>query len=133
MAYLKNTAINLLNLHYGLQAIALYGAGGFFFVYLLKAGVSVPLAFGAIALLLAGRFMVRPVVLILAPRYGLRPLVAFGTIFGGAQWLFLANVRGADLMLLGFCASGAIADAFYWTCYHAYFAHLGDAEHRGHQ
>jgi hypothetical protein len=54
MAYLKNTAINLLNLHYGLQALALYGAGGFFFVYLLKAGVSVPLAFGAIALVLAG-------------------------------------------------------------------------------
>jgi MFS family permease len=133
MAYLKNTAINLLNLHYGLQALALYGAGGFFFVYLLKAGVSVPLAFGAIALVLAGRFLIRPLVLVLAPRYGLRPLVAFGTIFGGAQYLFLAGVRGADLMLVGFCVTAAIADAFYWTCYHAYFARVGDAEHRGHQ
>ena len=133
MAYLKNTAVNLLNLHYGLQALALYGAGGFFFVYLLKAGVSVPLAFGSIALLLAGRFLVRPLVLVLAPRYGLRPLVAFGTIFGGAQYLFLAKVQGADWMLLGFCITGAIADAFYWTCYHAYFARIGDAEHRGHQ
>jgi hypothetical protein len=36
-------------------------------------------------------------------------------------------------MLLAFCVSAAIADAFYWTCYHAYFARVGDAEHRGHQ
>ena len=133
MAYLKNAAVNLLNLHYGLNALALYGAGAFFVVFLLKAGVSVPLAFSAIALILAGRFLIRPVVLILAPRYGLRPLVAFGTIFGGVQYLFLAEVHGADRMLLGFCISGAIADAFYWTCYHAYFARVGDTEHRGHQ
>jgi DHA1 family inner membrane transport protein len=133
MAYLKNAAVNLLNLHYGLHALALYGAGAFFVVYLLKSGVSVPLAFGAIALVLAGRFLVRPLVLVLAPRYGLRPLVAFGTILGGLQYLFLAEVRGADWMLFGFCVSAAVSDAFYWTCYHAYFARLGDSEHRGHQ
>jgi MFS family permease len=27
----------------------------------------------------------------------------------------------------------AVGEAFYWTSYHAYFAKIGDAEHRGHQ
>ena len=53
MAYLKNSAVNLLNLHYGLHALALNGAGAFFAVFLLKSGVSVPAVFAAIALVLA--------------------------------------------------------------------------------
>src|ERR1700704_5778482 len=133
MAYLKNSAVNLLNLHYGLHALALNGAGVFFAVFLLKAGVSVPAVFGTIALVLAGRFLIRPLVLVLAPRVGLRALVAFGIIFSGVQYFFLAEVHGIDLMLLGFCLSAAIGDAFYWPSYHAYFAALGDSEHRGHQ
>ena len=71
MAYLKNSTINLLNLHYGIHALALNGAGVFFAVFLLKAGVPVPVVFAAIALALAGRFLLRPVVLVLAPRWGL--------------------------------------------------------------
>ena len=133
MAYLKNSAVNLLNLHYGLHALALNGAGAFFAVFLLKSGVSVPRVFAAIAFVLAGRFLIRPLVLVLAPRVGLRALVAFGIIFSGVQYLFLAEVHGIDLMLLGFCLSAAIGDTFYWPTYHAYFAVLGDYEHRGHQ
>jgi DHA1 family inner membrane transport protein len=133
MAYLKNSAVNLLNLHYGLHAIALNGAGAFFAVFLLKANVPIPAVFAAIALVLAGRFLFRPLVLVFAPRLGLRPLVAFGTIFSGIPYLFLAEVHGVDAMLLGFCIAAAIGDTFYWTSYHAYFAALGDSEHRGHQ
>ena len=133
MAYLRNSAVNLLNLHYGMHALALNGAGVFFFVFLLKAGVPIPAVFIAIALTVAARFLFRPLILVLAPRWGLRALVAFGTMFTGVQYLFLAEVHGVDSMLLGFCLSAAIGDVFYWTCYHAYFAALGDAEHRGHQ
>jgi len=133
MAYLKNSAVNLLNLHYGLHALALNGAGAFFAVFLLKSGVLVPGVFAALAFVLAGRFLIRPLVLVLAPRVGLRALVAFGIIFSGVQYLFLAEVHGIDLMLLGFCLSAAIGDTFYWPSYHAYFAVLGDYEHRGHQ
>jgi DHA1 family inner membrane transport protein len=133
MAYLRNSAVNLLNLHYGMHALALSGAGVFFLVFLLKAGVPIPAVFIAIALTVAARFLFRPLILVLAPRWGLRALVAFGTMFTGVQYLFLAEVHGVDLMLLGFCLSAAIGDVFYWTCYHAYFAALGDAEHRGHQ
>jgi MFS family permease len=133
MAYLRNSAVNLLNLHYGLHALVLNGAGAFFVVFLLKAGVSTPVVFLAIALLLAGRFSVRPLVLMLAPHVGLRTLVVLGTMLGALQYPLLAEVHGPDLALLAFCAAGALGDAFYWTSYHAYFATLGDSIHRGHQ
>jgi MFS family permease len=133
MAYLRNRAVNLLNVHYGLHALAMYGAGVFFAVFLLKQGVSAPIVFAAIALILAGRFAIRPLVVVLAPRVGVRALVAFGTVFLGVTYPLLAEVKGVDWWLLAFCITGAIGDAFYWTSYHAYFATLGDTEHRGHQ
>ena len=133
MAYLRNRAVNLLNVHYGLHALAMYGAGVFFAVFLLKEGISAPVVFAAIALILAGRFVVRPLVLVLAPRVGVRALVAFGTVFLGVTYPILAEVKGVDWWLLAFCVTGAIGDAFYWTSYHAYFATVGDSEHRGHQ
>src|SRR5215831_18576150 len=97
MAYLRNGAVNLLNVHYGLHALVLNGAGVFFVVFLLKAGVPTPKVFLAIALLLAGRFAVRPVVLVLAPHVGLRALVITGTMLSAIQYPLLAEVRGVDL------------------------------------
>jgi hypothetical protein len=35
--------------------------------------------------------------------------------------------------LYALCVAAALGDTLYWTCYHAYFAALGDAEHRGQQ
>lgn len=133
MAYLRNGAVNLLNLHYGLHALAMNGAGVFWAVYLLKAGVPAPAVFGSLGLLLGARFLFRPAILLFAPRFGLRALVAFGAIFGALPYALLPQVHGADLALLTLCIVGAIGDAFYWTCYHAYFASIGDAEHRGKQ
>ena len=133
MAYLTNRAINLLNVHFALHALVMNGAGVFWAVYLLKAGVPTPAVFGSLALLLAARFLFRPTILLLAPRFGLRALLAFGTVFSALQYLVLAEVRGVDLMLLLLCIVGAIGDTFYWTCYHAYFAALGDIEHRAKQ
>jgi len=49
------------------------------------------------------------------------------------QYLLLAEVRGVDLMLLALCIVSALGETFYWTCYHAYFAVLGDIEHRAKQ
>lgn len=133
MAYLKNGAVNLLNLHYGLHALAVNGGGVFWAVYLLKAGVPAPAVFGSLALLLGLRFLLRPTILLVAPRFGLRPLVIFGTVFGALPYAILPQVHGVDLALLALCIVSAIADTFYWTCYHAYFASLGDTEHRGKQ
>jgi hypothetical protein len=133
MAFLRNGTINLLNLHYGIHALAINAGGTFFVVFLLKAGVATPAVLAAVAFILAVRFLVRPLVLVLATRWGLLPLVALGTLVSALQFPVLAEVHGVDLWLLAACLVASVGETFYWTSYHAYFASLGDAEHRGHQ
>ena len=133
MAFFRNSAVNLLNLHYGLHCIALYGGGAFFLVYLLRAGLPVPGVFLSLALILVGRFMVRPLVIPLAARWGLRATLVAGTLLSALQYPVVAEVRGIGVMLLALIAVAAVGDMLYWTAYHAYFAALGDNEYRGHQ
>jgi MFS transporter, DHA1 family, inner membrane transport protein len=133
MAFLRNDAINRVNLHSGIQALA-QGAGAiFFFVALLRAGVPIPLALLAQAAILAGRFVLRPAILPLAKRWGLKPLLICGVLGLALQYPVLAEVRGADSTLIGLCIVVSLAEVFYWVSYNAYFAAIGDAEHRGHQ
>jgi len=133
MAFLRNSTVNLLNLHYGVHALALSGGGAFFAAFLLHAGVPAPAVLASLALILAGRFVIRPFILRLAIRWGLKPLVIAGTMLVGLEYPLLAEVHGVGWDLLALCALSAIGDTFYWTSYHAYFAALGDAAHRGHQ
>jgi DHA1 family inner membrane transport protein len=133
MAYFRNNTVNLLNLHYGIHSLALSGGGAFFAVYLLKAGVPAPAVLAAFAAVLLGRLAIRPSVLVLAKRFGLKPLVIAGTIATSLQYPLLAEVHGVGPALFVLCAFSAVGETFYWTTYHAYFASLGDAEHRGHQ
>jgi hypothetical protein len=55
------------------------------------------------------------------------------TAMTGLQYPLLAEVHGVEWRLFVLCAISAVGDTVYWTSYHAYFALLGDAEHRGHQ
>lgn len=133
MAFLRNDAINRVNLHSGIQALA-QGAGGIFFlVILLRAGVPIPVALLAQAGILAGRFVLRPAILPLARRYGLKPLLIVGTVGLALQYPLLAEVSGVDRALLTLCIATSLGEVFYWVAYNAYFAALGDAEIRGHQ
>jgi hypothetical protein len=133
MAFLRNDAVNRVNLHSGVQALA-QGAGGvFFLVFLLRAGVSVPATLAAQAAIVAGRFLIRPALLPLAKRVGLKPMLIAGTLAMALQYPLLAEVRGPDASLLALCLVAAVAEVFYWMSYNAYFAAVGDAEHRGHQ
>lgn len=133
MAFFRNTTVNLLNLHYGVHALALSGGGAFFAVFLLRAGVPAPGVLASLAAILIGRFCIRPFVLPMGKRFGLKPLVIAGTILTALQYPLLAEVDGVGWALFVLCAVSAIGDTFYWTSYHAYFASLGDSEHRGHQ
>jgi len=133
MAFFRNTTVNLLNLHYGIHSLALSGGGAFFAVFLLQAGVPAPAVLTALAAILIGRFCVRPLVLVMAKRWGLQPLMIAGTVLTGLQYPLLAQVHGVGPDLLVLCVVSSLGDTLYWTCYHAYFAALGDAEHRGHQ
>jgi MFS transporter, DHA1 family, inner membrane transport protein len=133
MAFLRNRTVNLINLHYGIQALAQGMGGVFFLVFLLRAGLSVPIALCAMTAILAGRFTLRPSVLILARRFGLKPMVIFGTLGIALQYPMLAQVHGIGWALLALVLIASVGDTFYWSSYHAYFASVGDSEHRGHQ
>jgi hypothetical protein len=87
----------------------------------------------ALALILAGRVAIRPFLLMPARRFGLKRLVIAGTVLSALQYPLLAEVHGVGWELLALCAVASLGDTVYWTSYHAYFAALGDAEHRGHQ
>lgn len=133
MAFLRNDAINCVNLHSGVQALA-QGAGHVFvLVFLLKAGVSVPLALLAEAGIVAGRFALRPLVLPLARRFGLKPLLITGVVGLAVPYPFLAQVEGVGWPLAAVVAAFSIGEVFYWLAYNAYYAAVGDPEHRGHQ
>lgn len=132
MAYFKNATVNLLNLHYVLHAVASTGGGAFFGVYLLNAGVPVAGVLCAIAGILLGRFAFRPLMLPFAERFGLRALIVTGTLISSLQYLILPFVDGVSAPLFALVMMSAIGDTIYWTTYHAYFASLGDDEHRGH-
>jgi hypothetical protein len=133
MAFFRNDTVNLLNLHYGIHALALAGGGAFYFAFMLEAGVPASAVLGALALILAGRFVIRPLLLVPARRFGLKPLVIAGTVLSSLQYPLLAEVHGVGWPLLLLCAVSSVGDTVYWTSYHAYFAALGDAEHRGQQ
>ena len=133
VAFFRNDTVNLLNLHYGIHTLALSGGGTFFAAYLLRSGVPAPAVLAALAAILAGRFVIRPFVLLPARRFGLKPLVIAGTVMTGLQYPLLAEVRGVGWELVALCAITSAGDTVYWMCYHAYFASLGDADHRGHQ
>jgi DHA1 family inner membrane transport protein len=132
MAFFRNRTVNLLNLHYGIHSIALTGGGAFFSVYLLRAGVPVPLILVSLASILLGRFAIRPVVVPLAVRFGVRALVIAGTCMSAMQYPLLAQVHGVGPALFALCAMSSVGDTVYWSTYHAYFAALGEDEHRGH-
>jgi DHA1 family inner membrane transport protein len=133
MAFLSNDAVNRVNLHSGIQALAQSAGGIFMLVFLLRAGLSIPAALSAMAAIMAVRFMLRPAILPLARRWGLKPMLILGTIGLAVQYPLLAEVHGVGGVLAAFCFILALGDIFYWPTYNAYFAAIGDAEHRGHQ
>ncbi len=133
MPVLDNDAINRANLHTAIQALA-QGAGGVFvFVFLLRAGLPAPVVLCAAAAMTIGRFVLRTGVLPLARTIGLRNTLILGTVLEAAIFPLLPHVHGVDAMLGLVVAVSATGSVLYWTSYHAFFATMGDAEHRGGQ
>lgn len=133
MAFFHNRTVNLLNLHYWITSVALGGGGAFWSVYLLKAGLSVPGVLLMSATTFGLRLILRSFLLLLGVRIGLRWLVVIGTILMGISFPFLTPVHGLGWPLVWLVIVTALADTVYWPSYHAYFAALGDEEHRGQQ
>ncbi len=133
MPFFRNNTVNLLNLHYGIHAVALNGGAAFFSIYLLKSGIPITGVLVSLALILLGRFVIRPVVIGFSARWGLRVMVVAGTVLSALQYPLLAEIRGIGIALAGLIAVSAIGETVYWTTYHAYFAAHGDDELRGQQ
>jgi MFS family permease len=133
MAFLGNDAVNRVNLHYGVQALAVGAGGVFFLAFLLHDGISVAATLATFAAILAGRFTLRPLVLPLAKRWGLKPIVIIGAVGMALEYPLLAAVHGVGPTLAALVIVSSAASTCYWPAYHAYFAAIGDAEHRGHQ
>ncbi|HEX3700757.1 MAG TPA: MFS transporter [Phenylobacterium sp.] len=133
MAFFRNDAVNRVIAHSGVVAFA-QGAGGlYFFAFLLKAGVSIPLALLAQAATVAGRFAVRPLLLPLARRFGVKRLLIAGDLILACQYPVLAQVHGLGPALVALVVVSGLGEVFYWLSYNAYYAAVGDAEHRGRQ
>jgi hypothetical protein len=129
----QNRAVLRFNIHYAIQAFAESAGGVFVFVYFLRAGFSVAATLVILAVLVGGRFVLRPIILPFARRFGLKASLMLGALLNGVTFPLLALVHGLGAPLALFCAIGSLAGVFYWTCFHAYFAVMGDAEARGRQ
>ena len=133
MAFFHNRTVNLLNLHYVIGSVAMSGGGAFYTAYFLKSGLGVPTTLLALGAMFALRLLLRSFLLALGIRIGLRRLVLLGTLLMGASYPFLPWVHGLGFALGLAIFVSALADSVYWPSYHAYFAALGDEDHRGQQ
>jgi MFS family permease len=70
---------------------------------------------------------------IVATTFGLRRTLIFGTILSALQFPAIAFVQGVGPAMILFGIISSLGQVFYWTCYHVFFASLGDVEHRGEQ
>lgn len=133
MKFFSNNAINRVYFHSGLQSLAYNSGGVFIYVYLLKAGFAPHLALAVLAavllLRLVLRLAVRPVIAII----GLRNGVILGTAIDAIGYLVLGHVNEPGITLVLYIFISSLGTTFYWTCYHASVAKLGDEEHRGSQ
>jgi MFS transporter, DHA1 family, inner membrane transport protein len=131
MGFFKNKTFNLIYVHGAFQAFAAYGGESFAFVYLLKAGIPVPIVLCAIGLLFGSRVLFRSAVLPLAKRVGLRNALVCGIVLESLTYPLLSQVIEVGPLLAGYLIMLAISSSFYWTTYHAYVTLIGDSENRG--
>jgi hypothetical protein len=133
MTFFTNRDINRLAVHAALVALAWSMAGLFFAVFLLRAGLPPVNIFLVTAAILTARFALRPLVIVAVAAIGLRRTLILGTALSALEYPAIAMVDGVGPALIVFCVVAATSQVFYWTCYHVYFASLGDIEHRGSQ
>jgi MFS family permease len=131
--FFTNRDINRLAIHAALVSLAWSLAGLFFTVFLLRSGISQGKIFLIAAAILALRFALRPLVIGVVSMVGLRLTLILGTALSALQYLAIPFVHDVGTALVIYCVVASVSQVFYWTCYHAFFASLGDIEHRGSQ
>jgi MFS family permease len=108
----------LLTLHSALFGLSSAMAGGFVGGYLLKLGLSLPMALVAYALLLLVRFAMRFLALEVVRKLGLTGAMKLGAVIASFQ--FLPLLLAEDVRWLGaWILIVSVAEALYWPVYHA--------------
>jgi MFS transporter, DHA1 family, inner membrane transport protein len=133
MGFFNNSGVNRIYMHAGLQSFAFNAGGAFISVYLLKAGLALPLVLLTSAATILLRLPLRIGVVRVVKRIGLRNGLMLGTVVDASGFLLLAQVHDVSIWLVAYVLVSSLGTAFYWTCYHASMARLGDAENRGAQ
>jgi DHA1 family inner membrane transport protein len=133
MTLFTNRDLNRLAVHSTMHQLAWAISSAFSAVFLLRQGLSPAAIFLCLAAIIALRFISRPAVLFSARTIGLRATLIVGTFLYGVQSPLLALVHGLGTALMVYCVMAALAQAFYWTCYHAMFAAIGETSSRGSQ
>jgi hypothetical protein len=108
----------LLTLHSALFGLSSAMAGGFVGGYLLKLGLSLPMALVAYASLLLVRFAMRFLALEVVRKVGLTGAMKLGAAIASFQ--FLPLLLAEDVRWLGaWILIVSVAEALYWPVYHA--------------
>jgi MFS transporter, DHA1 family, inner membrane transport protein len=133
MSFFSNQDINRLSLHTALHQAAFGLSLVFFAAFMLRAGLSPSQVFAVIAAILIIRFFVRTAVPSVVQRIGFRNAFIVGSLLFAVEFLVLASYDGSNVRLFSFVVADAMCSALYWTCYHTFYAALGDPEARGAQ
>ena len=133
MRFFDNSAVNRAYIHAGLATLAESTGGVFVFAFLLKTGFSLPVVFCTMAGWAILRILLRMLVVPAVLRFGLRNCLVFGCLVNGLAFLVLAGIDRPGPLLLAYVFFLSLGNAFYWTCYHAVIAIIGDADKRGAQ
>jgi MFS family permease len=133
MPFFANRDVNRIGLHVAAGTLATSLSYTFSAVFLIRAGMTPAQIFLAFAVILALRFVMRPLILVVVPAIGLRRALILGTFLCALSCPVLALVDGIGLGLAAFITLAAVGQVFYCTCYHVFFTTAGDADHRGSQ
>jgi hypothetical protein len=133
MSLFGNQDINRLALHTALHQAAAGLSLVFFAAFLLHSGRSPAQVFLVVGTILVLRFFLRLAVPSTVRLLGYRNTLLLGSFLFAVEFLVLAAYDGSTVRLLWFIATDAVCSTLYWTCYHAFYAALGDAEMRGAQ
>ncbi len=133
MSLFANADHNRLQVHTGLRQLSDAIGAAFIGAYLLRLGFTATQVFLVYSAMAIGRLLLRWLVVRVAARAGLRRALIAGTSLYFLQFLAIATVSRPDIWLVAYICQAALANSFYWTAYHAAYAHAGQEHDRGRQ
>ena len=125
--------LGAITLHSALQSFAENTGGLFMTAFLVRQGVSQPVALAAFAGLVMTRFVMRAAVLPLAIALGLRRVLLIGIAVRAAGYVLLGFVTRVDGWMLAYVLAMGLGSVLYWTAWHGYNAAIAEGGSRGRQ